>query len=116
MDPFIYLLMAPADYDKARADGVWDPPSRAAEGFIHASPAGQLTRVANKHYRHHDELRVVPLRADRLTAEVRWEPAAGALYPHVYGPINMDAAGDARAVRRGEGGEYAIDLGTPDAG
>jgi len=92
-DPFIYLLMSPADFDAATASGVWDPESRKAEGFIHASPAGQLSRVANKHYGQLDELRVVLLRADRIGVEIRWEPASdGRLYPHIQGPLNMDAA------------------------
>lgn len=105
-DPFVYLLLSVPDFEAATAAGVWDPPSRAAEGFVHASPIDQLVRVANKHYRAHTELRVVALRADRLTAELRWEPAAGGLYPHVYGPVNMDAAERVGEMHKGDDGLF----------
>jgi uncharacterized protein (DUF952 family) len=100
-DPFIYLLMSPADFERAHRGGVWDPPSRAAEGFIHASPAGELTRVANKHYRQFDEVRVAVLRHERVRSEIRWEPASNGLYPHVYGPINMDASSGSCPSKKG---------------
>jgi uncharacterized protein (DUF952 family) len=110
-DPFICLLMNPADFEQAQRTGQWDPPSRAVEGFIHASPAHELTRVANKHYRQFDEVRVVLLRHERLRSEILWEPASNGLYPHVYGPINMDAAERVVAARKGADGAYSIVLG-----
>jgi uncharacterized protein (DUF952 family) len=107
-DPFIYLLMSPDDHDRAVREGMWAPESLREEGFIHASPADQLSRVANKHYSRFDELRVVALRVDRLIAEIRWEPAAGSLYPHIYGPANMDAVGRVTTVRKDVDREFAI--------
>jgi uncharacterized protein (DUF952 family) len=111
-DPFIYLLMGTQDHEAATQAGTWDPPSRATDGFIHASPAGSLTRVANKHYRQFDEVRVVWLRQEGLRSEVLWEPASdGGLYPHVYGPINMDAAERVTPARKGADGNYEIVMG-----
>jgi uncharacterized protein (DUF952 family) len=110
-DPFIYLLMAPADFDTARAAGTWDPPSRAKEGFIHASPADQLTRVANKHYGRLDEVLVATLVPEKVRAEIVWEPASNGLYPHVYGPLNMDAVDRTARFRKGPDGRFAIALG-----
>ncbi|HYT88621.1 MAG TPA: DUF952 domain-containing protein [Gemmataceae bacterium] len=110
-DPFIYLLMNPADFEQAQKAGTWDPPSRAVEGFIHASPAKELTRVANKHYLQFDEVRVVALRHELVHSEILWEPASNSLYPHVYGPINMDVAERVVPVRKGADGHYLIDLG-----
>lgn len=107
-DPLIYLLMNPPDFDRATAAGEWDPPSRAAEGFVHASPADQLTRVANKHYAAFDEVVVVALALDRVRPEVVWEPATGGLYPHIYGPVNLDAVAGTERVRKGSDGMYVI--------
>ncbi len=109
-DPYIYLLMNPADYAQALRQGNWDPPSRAVDGFIHASPADQLTRVANKHYNQLAEVVVVLLQHERLQAEIRWEPATGGLYPHVYGPINMSAAAGHLTFARNEAGTFEIVL------
>jgi uncharacterized protein (DUF952 family) len=110
-DPFIYLLLSPADWAQAEKEGTWAPPSLAQEGFIHASPADQLTRVANKYYRQFPQVQVVALRHERLRSEVRWEPASNGLYPHVYGPINLDAAERTYRFPRGPDGLYAIDPG-----
>lgn len=104
----IYLLMTPDDFARATDKGTWVPDSFKVEGFIHASPADQLTRVANKHYSRFDELCVVTLQADRVHAEIRWEPAAGSLYPHIYGPLNMDAVEEISTARKGEDGRFAI--------
>jgi len=111
----IYLLMSPANYKAAMSVGQWAPASMASEGFIHASPADQLTRVANKHYREHPELMVVTLATDRIRSEVRWEPATGGLYPHIYGPLNMDAVDSVQQVSRQPDGSYSIDLVDPAA-
>ena len=101
--------MSPDDFAKATAEGVWAPESLTTDGFIHASPADQLTRVANKHHDRSDEVRVVCLRADRVRPEILWEPASdNRLYPHIYGPLNMDAAERSVSVRKGEDGRFAI--------
>jgi uncharacterized protein (DUF952 family) len=110
-DPFIYLTMSPDDFAKATADGIWAPESLRADDFIHASPADQLTRVANKHYRQLDEVCIVCLRADRVRPEIRWEPASdNRLYPHVYGPLNMDAAERSVVVKKGADGLFSIPM------
>lgn len=109
-DPFIYLLMSPADHAAAAKAGTWDPPSRKTDGFIHASPADQLTRVANKYYQQFAEVVVAFLRAEHVTSEILWEPATQGLYPHVYGPINMDAAARVMRFSRGLDGRYTIDV------
>lgn len=83
--------MTLADIESARQQGTWISDSFPTEGFIHASPYEQLERVANKHYRHKPNVHVVRVRVDQLTSELRWEPAAGSLYPHIYGPLNWDA-------------------------
>jgi uncharacterized protein (DUF952 family) len=108
-DPFIYLTMSPDDFAKAMAEGAWAPGSLTTDGFIHASPADQLTRVANKHYTRFEELRIVFVRADRVLPEIRWEPASDdLLYPHIYGPLNMDAAERSVSVKKGEGGRFTV--------
>ncbi|HEY1066168.1 MAG TPA: DUF952 domain-containing protein, partial [Pirellulales bacterium] len=110
-DPFIYMLMSTADFKTASSAGVWGPPSLATEKFVHASPANQLTRVANKHYKQFDEVVVVVLNPERIKADVEWEPATGGLYPHIFGPVDMDATVRTKYFKKDAGGLYNI---TPD--
>jgi uncharacterized protein (DUF952 family) len=67
------------------------PPSLETEGFIHASRPEQIMGVTNRFYRGNPELLLLVLDLRRLHAEVRWETADGEVYPHVYGPINLEA-------------------------
>jgi len=59
----------------------------ADEGFIHASYADQVAGVADRFWRDADDVVLLTVAVDRLTPEVRVENG----YPHVYGPLNIDA-------------------------
>src|SRR5690606_12864163 len=88
----IYILCEPDAYETARKTGVYYHPSLKAEGFIHASPPNHLTRVANAYYSKALELVVMAVDPSRIRTAVRWEPSShGEIYPHIYGPLNMDA-------------------------
>ena len=108
LDPCIYLLMTAAEVDSARATGTWVSASFATEGFMHASPVDQLERVANKHYRQKLDVHVVCVRTDLLISELRWEPAAGSLYPHIYGPLNFEAVVGTVPTERNPDGSFRI--------
>src|SRR5579872_4748387 len=87
----IYILIAVADYDVAASAGFHRPASMDADKFIHASPPEQLERVANKYYLDKKDVRLLHIDPKLVKPEIRWEPATGGLYPHIYGPLNMDA-------------------------
>ena len=46
---------------------------------------------------------------DRLTSQVRFEPvtAGGEAYPHVYGPVHLDAIFEATPYRPGPDGRFS---------
>jgi len=94
----IYHLALVSDWDAARASGEYAVSTLgrtlAEEGFIHASRADQWAGVRERFYDDVTEPLVL-LRIDpsRLLADVRDEPVPGLddTFPHVYGPINLDA-------------------------
>jgi uncharacterized protein (DUF952 family) len=107
----IYVFLPAVDYESAVALGYYRPDSVDAGGFIHASPADQLTRVANKYYADREDVRLLCVDPLRVKAEIRWEPATGGLYPHIYGPLNLDAVVRIRRVQAGSDGRISIDPG-----
>lgn len=90
-DTNIYLLMGQAEYQHAKVAGALTRSSLDSEGFIHACAKSQLARVSNKHYVNVADLLVLSVQKDKVSVEIKWEPATGGLYPHIYGPMNMDA-------------------------
>jgi uncharacterized protein (DUF952 family) len=109
-DPYFYLLESAENLDAAFAAGELIRDDLKHEGFIHASPAEQLTRVANKHYRNVKRLRCAVVEKAKVRPEVKYEPATGGLYPHIYGPLNMDAVVRVVEIAPGPDGAYAIDV------
>jgi uncharacterized protein (DUF952 family) len=108
-DPYFYLLESAENLEAAFAAGTLVRDDLKNEGFIHASPADQLTRVANKFYRQVKNLRCAVVEKAKVRSEVKYEPATGGLYPHVYGPLNMDAVVRVIELTPDAAGRYEID-------
>lgn len=106
----IYILCEPSTYAQSEATGTFVTESLAQEGFIHASPACQLNRVANLYYQSATSLLILKVAIERLKAPLRWEPAStGDLYPHIYGPLNLDAIASIIPVQRNTDGRYDVE-------
>src|SRR5436190_16079633 len=87
----LYHLVDSAAWEAARAAGVYRPPSLAAEGFIHLSTADQWPRTRARFYAGVADLLLLEIDPQRLTAEVRYERADGEDFPHLFGPLALDA-------------------------
>ena len=106
---------------------VWEtqPPDRPyrgdtldSEGFIHCTGDPELlVKVANNFYRGEaDDFVVLHVDPKRVTAEIRWEAADDAVFPHIYGPLNLDAVTAATPFPRNDQGEFqAWETMTPDS-
>ncbi|HEV7404254.1 MAG TPA: DUF952 domain-containing protein [Chthoniobacteraceae bacterium] len=107
-DPNIYVLISGVDYEAAVAAGRYAPPSLATEHFIHASPFNQLNRVANKYYKELANVHLMVTALSKVGPVVKWEPATGGLYPHIYGELNMDAVLQAYPVAPNASGVFDL--------
>lgn len=93
-----------AEWNAAVAAGApYTHPSLGAEGFVHCSTDAQLPATLDRYFAGTDRAALVALviDPDRLgdDAELRWEPSTGGeAFPHVYGPIPLDAVVDVRPV------------------
>lgn len=80
-----------AAWQEAQAAGEYHPASLDVEGFIHASLPEQVLRVANRFYAGRKGLLLLWIDPRRVQAPVRYEPADGELFPHIYGALNLEA-------------------------
>ncbi len=89
----ILHIAATEDWDAARALGQYRADSLAAEGFIHCSTAVQVLIPANERFHGRTDLLLLVIDPARLAAELVYEDcyASGEAFPHLYGPLNLDA-------------------------
>jgi uncharacterized protein (DUF952 family) len=102
----LHITTAP-EWEVARAAGTYRAPTLEREGFIHCSLPTQVTHVADWFYRDVDDLVLLCIDPNRLTSPLRWEPSADEFpgdFPHVYGPIDLDAVAVALPWARGDDG------------
>jgi uncharacterized protein (DUF952 family) len=65
------------------------------DGFIHFSSRDQVEETARRHFAGQSGLFLIAVDADMLGAALRWEPSrGGALFPHLYGSLDMGAVID----------------------
>ncbi len=79
------------DWQQAQAQGYYISKSISQEGFVHCSQPHQILQVANRFYKQVPGLALLWMDPEKISPEIRWEYSDGALFPHIYGPINLDA-------------------------
>ena len=100
-----------SEWETATELGQYRPASLAGkEGFIHASTAYQTLLPANLFYRGRRGLILLAIDQARLRSEIRWEepqPTVEA-FPHIYGPVNVDAVVAAESFDPGTDGRFEL--------
>ncbi|HET7018815.1 MAG TPA: DUF952 domain-containing protein [Streptosporangiaceae bacterium] len=114
MSVAIYHIAVAEDWAQAARAGEYTISTRGRtleqQGFIHASDAHQVALVANILYEADDGLIVLVIDTDRLRSAVRYEnvPGSDEPFPHIYGPINVDAVVATRPLERGPDGRFGF--------
>ena len=88
----IYHITSREAWQAAQYIGAYYGDTLESEGFIHTSTKVQVPRTANRFYRGRAGLILLTIEPSRLSSELRYEAAGdGDLFPHIYGPLNLDA-------------------------
>lgn len=108
MSRFIYKIAPQALWREAEKAGRFTgAPVDHADGFIHFSTAGQVTETAAKHFAGQADLLLVAVDQDKLGQALKYEPSrGGALFPHLYGPLELAAVAWVRPLPLGAGGRH----------
>lgn len=113
----IFHITTEADWARAQAEGAYSVSTRgltlAQVGFVHCAFEAQVARVANAFFRGVAKLIVLRIAIDRLNPEVRYENLEGGheLFPHVYGPLNLDAVVAIRPLPPRRDGTFRFTVG-----
>lgn len=87
----IYHITTRTAWDQALAQGAYTADTLATEGFIHCSTGQQVEGTLNRYFRGRTDLRLLEIDPLKIVAPLRYESAHGEFYPHIYGPIPVDA-------------------------
>jgi uncharacterized protein (DUF952 family) len=106
----IYKICTAREWDEAERAGVYrGAVVDLADGFIHFSSAEQVAETAGKHFAGKDGLVLVAVAAATLGPALNWEPSrGGALFPHLYGPLALDAVLWVKALPLGGDGRHVF--------
>jgi uncharacterized protein (DUF952 family) len=89
--PIIYKILPAPLWDEAQRTGIF----RGSEvdlrdGYIHFSTRKQAAETAARHFAGRRDLMLLHVDANALGDALKWEPArGGALFPHLYAPLQV---------------------------
>ena len=113
----IYHLTSRQAWGEAQQRGEYRAESLESEGFIHCSTETQILPVANTFYKGQQDILLLEIDPSRLTSELRPEPPSGGappgvtegdVFPHIYGPINLDAIAKVYDLEAHPDGSYKL--------
>jgi uncharacterized protein (DUF952 family) len=111
LSEFILHTTSRTAWTSAQEKGEYTADSLAGEGFIHCSKVNQILRVANSFYAGQQGLVLLVIDPMRLTSRMRWDPGADLateLFPHIYGPINLEAVMQVLDFQPGPDGKFHL--------
>ena len=114
----IYHITSRSAWSEARDRGDYRAESLDTEGFIHCSTEQQVIPVAHQYYAGQSGLLLLVIEPALLEPDLKWEPPAegapppgvpeGDLFPHIYGPINLDAIVKVFDLESSPDGKYSF--------
>lgn len=115
MQRAIYKIVNRAQWREAQAAGTFlGAPVDLRDGYIHFSTAAQVRETAARHFAGQDDLLLLRVPADRLGDALRWEVSRGGdLFPHLYGPLPLDAVEAVTPLPLGPDGRHRFDADLP---
>jgi uncharacterized protein (DUF952 family) len=103
------ICPAPLWREAERAGAFRGSPVDIADGFIHFSAAGQVAETAARHFAGQRDLVLVAVDAEALGPALKWEPSrGGALFPHLYAPLDTRLAVSVAPMPVGDDGRHIL--------
>lgn len=113
----IYHITSLGAWRESLQRGEYRVESLDTEGFIHCSTDTQVLPVAEKYYPAQRGLLLLVIDPSLLSSSLKWEPPSGGcppgvpeeeLFPHIYGPINLEAIVKVFDLETNTNGKYKL--------
>lgn len=81
-----------------------------SQGFIHCSLMKQIIAVANRFYQEQKDLVLLCIDSNKIIPEIKYESSKDndEEYPHIYGPININAILKVVKFTANQNGEFEL--------
>lgn len=114
-DKVIYHMCRAEEWVQALSDGSYPGSSQdRADGFIHFSTCDQVWTSAAKHRRGQSGILLLAVDATALGEALKWEPSRGGqLFPHLYGPLDVEAVIETTPLPLDDDGIHVFPAGFP---
>ena len=100
------------EWDAAKESGAYAPAGLEEHGFVHCSFPSQAAQVANERFSGRDDIVLLWIDPSKLRAAIIYERRKGEeigdLWPHVYGPIGLEAVTAAQKLRGWQPGKFVL--------
>lgn len=108
----IYKICPAALWNEAVSVGAFrGAPVDLQDGFIHFSTADQVAETAAKHFAGQTDLVLLHVDTASLGDRLKWEPSrGGALFPHLYGALELDAVRKVEPLPLGPHGVHRFSM------
>ena len=119
-EPLLHIISRD-DWDRAGPLGAVVPASLASQGFVHLSTPQQVHLPADRLYSGREDLVLLHVDPTRLDDPLRFEPGVpedpeSMRFPHLYGPLPVDAVVEVTPFLPGPDGRFApLGAGGADA-
>lgn len=111
MDVILHITKY-AQWEEAKSRGSYCGDTLPTEGFIHCSTPQQVVRVANAFFKSQEGLVLLCIESNKVEAEIKYEGVdEGECFPHIYGPLNIDAVVQVLKFEPGEEGLFVLPEG-----
>ena len=108
MSRIVYKIAPEALWREAESIGRFTgAPIDVADGFIHLSTASQVRETAARHFAGQADLLLIAIDGARLGDALKYEVSrGGALFPHLYAPLDLGAVLWVRPMPLGDDGAH----------
>lgn len=109
-DDLIFHLVKKEDWKTQKKESRYHPETLDSDGFIHCSSGKYIEDIANSLFKGEKDVLLIIINTTLVEPELRYENAGNSdiKYPHIYGPLNLDAVVDKIELAHEEDGSFEI--------
>jgi|LakMenEpi03Aug12_release.lakeMendotaPanAssembly.Ray.scaffolds.fasta_scaffold167416_2 uncharacterized protein (DUF952 family) len=88
----LFHVVKASNWEKYKQSGIYFSETFDTEKFIHLSEASQVKGVLERYYKNQDDLLILCINKEKLSAKLIYENATNDEYfPHLYDGLNINA-------------------------